>query len=150
MEAGIPRGRSGRRRSRRAREAEPAQEPNRPDASGFLIAIVTGTIRMTQEVEDRVDGEVPAQLAERGPQQDGPGDQEGDAVEHALHLVDQAVHLGWVTAENWVPKTPPAMKAAMKPDPPSPTAIPYASAALRRGSPAAMPLAIRLSVPRNG
>ena len=66
-------------------EARPRgpNQPMKPRVGSRLsvpsIAIATGTDTHNGQAEDRVEDEVPAQLAERGPEQDRREDDEGDA-----------------------------------------------------------------------
>ena len=95
------------------------------------IAIATGSIRTTVRLR-AAEGEVPAHLPERRAQQDGAEEQEGDPVS-TLPTSSTRRFTSAGSRPSIPPKTPPATKAAMKPDPSSPAAIPYASAAPAAG-----------------
>ena len=46
-----------------------------------------------RQAENRVEGELPAQLTQRGSEQDRPEEDEGDPVEHASDLLGEPVHV---------------------------------------------------------
>ena len=85
--------------------------------------MTTGTHSHQREAEDRVQGQFPAQLAERGPEQDGAEEHEGDPVEHGAHLLAEPVELLRVAAQRQA-KHDAADESRDEPDPSSALAMP--------------------------
>ena len=72
---------------------------------------------MSVRLRNDVQGQFPAQLDQRGSQQDSPEEHERDTVEYGAHLLGEPVEFLRVTSQRPRRNTTPAVNAAMEPKP---------------------------------